>query len=230
MAKELTEQEVMEVIEKDRQSVEEFSKYVSVLLESTPAHTIVIFDKKHPELGENEGDVINPMQVFSGSEEENENAFLYLLWNLYCEHKQDPDGKIDAVLPELERINEMAKAWRKEHKSSDDLSEETLNKMDGFKEAFETPSMEDSRGCIPTEKFNAYFNDLCDKYGFRGFAIYGMLNDKNQACAGYASSDPLYDGSLQFTQLFAAMCENRALGRCLNRAFKRLYELMEHYK
>ena len=49
MKKELTEPEVIEILDKYRNDMHNFRRYLTVLLESIPAHAIVVFDKIYGE-------------------------------------------------------------------------------------------------------------------------------------------------------------------------------------
>ena len=64
----------------------------------------------------------------------------------------------------------------------------------------------------------------------RDLAVYTKLNGNEMVTAGYSASEVLNDTSLQFTQLFAALCENTVMGDCLATAFERFYELMHKYE
>lgn len=230
MKKELTDQEVVAILDKYRDEMYNFKRYLTVLLESTPAHTIVVFDKIYgEEYRDVETQLINPHQVFSGTPDENTNTFLSLLWTLYQEYVESGMRNVDAVLPELEKLNEMALSWRAAHKNIPP-AEETLNKQKDFKESFATEAMETNNPAIPVDKFPEYFEYLCKKYGMRGFAVYAKLNGNEMVTAGYSASEVLNETSLQFTQLFAALCENTVMGDCLATAFKRFYKLMHKYE
>ena len=230
MKKELTDQEVVAILDKYRDEMYNFKRYLTVLLESTPAHTIVVFDKIYDdEYREVETQLINPHQVFSGTPDENTNTFLSLLWTLYQEYLESGMRNVDAVLPELEKLNAMALSWRAAHKNIPP-AEETLNKQKDFKESFATEAMETNNPVIPIDKFSEYFEDLCKKYGMRGFAVYAKINGNEIVTAGYSASEVLNETSLQFTQLFAALCENTVMGDCLATAFERFYELMHKYE
>ena len=230
MKKELTEQEVVAILDKYREDMHNFKRYLTVLLESTPAHTIVVFDKIYgEEYKDVEAQLINPHQVFSGTPDENTNTFLSLLWTLYQEYVESGMRNVDAVLPELGKLNAMALSWRAAHKNIKP-AEETLNKQKYFKESFATAAMETNKPVIPLSKFPEYFENLCEKYCMRGFAVYAELNGNETVTAGYSASEVLNETSLQFTQLFAALCENTVMGDCLATAFKRFYELMHKYE
>lgn len=230
MKKELTDQEVIEILDKYRNDMHNFRRYLTVLLESIPAHAIVVFDKIYGEEYKGaESQLINPHQVFSGTPDENTNTFLSLLWSLYQEYVESGMRNVDAVLPELEKLNSMALSWRAAHKNIKP-AEETLNKQKYFKESFATKSMETNNPVIPLEKFPTYFVDLCAKYGMRGFAVYSKMNGDERVTAGYSTSEVLSDTSLQFTQLFAALCENTVMGNCLSTAFERFYELLHKHE
>ena len=230
MKKKLTDQEVVEILDKYRKDMHNFKRYLTVLLESIPAHAIVVFDKIYgEEYREVETQLINPHQVFSGTPDENTNTFLSLLWTLYQEYVESGMRNVDAVLPELEKLNAMALSWRAAHKNIKP-AEETLNKQKDFKESFATEAMETNNPIIPLSKFPEYFENLCAKYGMRGFAVYAKLNDDERVTAGYSASEVLSDTSLQFTQLFAALCENTVMGDCLSTAFKRFYKLLHKHE
>ena len=230
MKKELTEQEVIEILDKYRNDMHNFRRYLTVLLESIPAHAIVVFDKIYGEEYKGvEYQLINPHQVFSGTPDENTNTFLSLLWTLYQDYVESGMRNVDAVLPELEKLNSMALSWRADHKNIKP-AEETLNKQKYFKESFATKSMETNNPVIPLEEFPAYFEGLCTKYGMRGFAVYSKMNGDERVTAGYSTSEVLSDTSLQFTQLFAALCENTVMGNCLSTAFERFYELLHKHE
>ena len=230
MKKELTDQEVVAILDKYREDMHNFKRYLTVLLESTPAHTIVVFDKIYgEEYKDVEAQLVNPHQVFSGTPGENTNTFLSLIWTLYQEFVESGRQTVDAVLPELEKLNAMALAWRAAHKNMKPAVE-TLKKQKDFKESFDTEAMETNRPVVPVDKFPEYFENLCEKYGMRGFAVYSKLNGDERVTAGYSASEVLSDTSLQFTQLFAALCENTVMGDCLSTAFKRFYELMHKYE
>lgn len=229
MKKELTDQEVVAILDKYREDMHNFKRYLTVLLESTPAHTIVVFDKVYgDEYKDVEAQLINPHQVFSGTPDENTNTFLSLIWTLYQEFVESGRQTVDAVLPELEKLNTMALSWRTTHKNMKPAVE-TLKKQKDFKEGFSTEAMETNSPVVPVEKFPEYFENLCEKYGMRGFAVYAKLNGNEMVTAGYSASEVLNDTSLQFTQLFAALCENTVMGDCLATAFERFYELMHKY-
>ena len=230
MKKKLTDQEVVEILDKYRNDMHNFKRYLTVLLESIPAHAIVVFDKIYgEEYSGVEEQLINPHQVFSGTPDENTNTFLSLLWTLYKEYVESGMRNVDAVLPELEKLNAMALSWRAAHKNIKP-AEETLNKQNEFKESFATEAMETNNPVIPIYKFPEYFENLCAKYGMRGFAVYAKLNGDERVTAGYSASEALSDTSLQFTQLFAALCENTVMGDCLSTAFERFYELLHKHE
>jgi len=231
MAKELTDAQVVEILDKHREEIENFKRYLTILLEETPAHTIVIFDKIYgEEYKEVEAQLISPHQVLSGTEEENENTFLYLLWTLFKEFKESERHVVDAVLPVLEKLNAMAISWREAHKDVM-RAVETAKKQKEFRRLFKQDSLESNRGVIPTEEFPTRFENLCHKYGMRGFAIYAKKDEYTETVmAGYYASEVLEENSLQFIQIFAALCENERLGDCLARAFSRFYELMHKYE
>ena len=230
MKKELTDKEVVAILDKYREDMHNFKRYLTVLLESTSAHTIVVFDKIYgEEYREVETQLINPHQVFSGTPDENTNTFLSLLWTLYQEYLESGMRNVDAVLPELEKLNAMALSWRAANKNMPP-AEETLNKQKDFKESFATEAMETNNPVIPIDKFSEYFEDLCKKYGMRGFAVYAKINGNEIVTAGYSASEVLNETSLQFTQLFAALCENTVMGDCLATAFERFYKLMHKYE
>ena len=230
MKKKLTEQEVVEILEKYRNDMHNFKRYLTVLLESIPAHAIVVFDKIYgEEYKDVETQLINPHQVFSGTPDENTNTFLSLLWTLYQEYAESGMRNVDAVLPELEKLNAMSLSWRAAHKNTKP-AEETLSKQKSFKESFATESMETNNPIIPLSKFPEYFENLCSKYGMRGFAVYSKLDGNERVTAGYSASEVLSDTSLQFTQLFAALCENTVMGDCLSTAFERFYELLHKHE
>ena len=230
MKKKLTDQEVIEILDKYRNDMHNFKRYLTVLLESIPAHAIVVFDKIYgEEYKDVETQLINPHQVFSGTPDENTNTFLSLLWTLYQEYVESGMRNVDAVLPELEKLNAMALSWRAAHKNFKQ-AEETLNKQSEFKESFATEAMETNNPVIPIDKFSEYFEDLCKKYGMRGFAVYAKINGNEIVTAGYSASEVLNETSLQFTQLFAALCENTVMGDCLSTAFERFYELLHKHE
>ena len=138
MKKELTDQEVVAILDKYREDMHNFKRYLTVLLESTPAHTIVVFDKIYgEEYNDVEAQLVNPHQVFSGTPDENTNTFLSLIWTLYQEFVESGRQTVDAVLPELEKLNAMALAWRAAHKNMKPAVE-TLKKQKDFKESFDT--------------------------------------------------------------------------------------------
>jgi hypothetical protein len=231
MKKELTDQEVVAILDKYREDMNNFKRYLTVLLESTPAHTIVIFDKIYgDEYKDVAAQLVNPHQVFSGSFEENTSTFLSLIWTLYQEFVESGRQSVDAVLPELEKLNAMSLAWRLAHKKMKPAVE-TLKKQKEFRDNFNLDAMETNRAVVSTDKFPTYFENLCEKYGMRGFAVYSKLNNQNETVmAGYSASEVLNEQSLQFTQIFAALCENTVMGDCLATAFERFYELMHKYE
>lgn len=231
MAKELTDTQVVEILDKYRDEVENFKRYLTILLEETPVHTIVIFDKIYgEEYKDVEWQLINPHQVLSGTEEVNENTFLHLIWTLYKEFKESERHVVDAVLPVLEKLNAMAISWREAHKDVM-RADETEKKQKEFRMQFKQDSLESNRGVISVEEFPERFANLCRKYGMRCFAIYSKYDEySGEVMAGYYASDVLEESSLQFTQIFAALCENERLGDCLARAFGRFYKLMHKYE
>ena len=149
MKKKLTDKDVVEILDKYRNDMHNFKRYLTVLLESIPAHAIVVFDKIYgDEYSGVEDQLINPHQVFSGTPDENTNTFLSLLWTLYQEYVESGMRNVDAVLPELEKLNAMALSWRADHKNINP-AEETLNKQKDFKESFATEAMETNNPVIP---------------------------------------------------------------------------------